>query len=59
MIDAATAYDKGIKDGENALLKLLKMILDDAQFNHSPTYYKASLELVLELYGYGKEKEEN
>lgn len=55
--DAVKAYSDGRRDGEKAVLRMLHMILVDDQYNKSITYYKASIELILELYGYGKEEE--
>lgn len=58
--DSVKAYGEGRRDGEKAVLRMLQMILEDGRTNKSPTYYKASIELVLEVYNYGKEeKEEN
>lgn len=57
--DAVKAYSDGRRDGEKAVLRMLHMILVDGQHNKSITYYKASIELVLEIFGYGKEEKEN
>lgn len=61
MCDAVKIYDDGHRDGEKAVLRLLQMILDEGNKSHNYThmYYKASLELVLELFNYGKEEKEN
>lgn len=63
MTDTREAYSKGYEDGKNAILRMVKFILDDAPnkgYNTAPSYYKISLNTLLEVYEYGKEeKKEN
>ena len=58
-IEPTAIYDKGRQDGEQAVLRLIKIVLDNAdQAGWGMTaYYISSLNLILELYGYGTEKE--
>ena len=53
-------YAKGRREGEQAVLRLIKLVLDNAGnsgYQHSPSYYRVSLNFILELYKYGTEKE--
>lgn len=62
MSDTRDAYNKGRMDGEKSVLRMLQIVLDGADQSGwgLSAYYTSSLNLVLELYGYGKEeKEEN
>lgn len=59
MTDNREAYSKGYEDGKNAILRMIKFILDDAPnkgYNTAPSYYKISLNTLLEVYEYGKEE---
>ena len=63
MSDIQETYSKGYEAGQNAVLRLVKHILDDAPkngYNGSVSYYKISLKMLLVVYEYGnKEKKEN
>ena len=62
MSDLQESYSKGYEDGQNAVLRLVKHIIDDAPksgYNGSVSYYKISLNMLLGVYNYGKEKKEN
>lgn len=52
-------YERGRSDGEQAVLRLIKIVLDNADQAGwgLSAYYTSSLNLILELYGYGTEKE--
>ena len=52
-------YDKGRSDGEQAVLRLIQIVLDNADQAGwgLAAYYTSSLNLILELYGYGTKKE--
>ena len=53
-------YERGRSEGEQAVLHMIKLVLNNAGksgYQHSPSYYRVSLEIILELYGYGTEKE--
>ena len=53
-------YERGRSEGEQAVLRMIKLVLDNANssgYSHSPSYYRVSLKFILELYGYGTEKE--
>lgn len=52
-------YQQGYEDGTKSVLRLVNMILKDASSASSPSYFRRSLETLLEVYNYGKEKEEN
>lgn len=61
MSDIQETYSKGYEDGQNAVLRLVKHILDDAPksgYNGSVSYYKISIKMLLEVYEYGKEKKD-
>ena len=52
-------YERGRSEGEQEVLRLIKIVLDNvdqAGWGLS-AYYTSSLNLILELYGYGTEKE--
>lgn len=63
MSDLQEAYGKGYYEGERSVLRMLKSVLDDAPksgYTGSTKYYKHSIEIILEVFEYGKEeKEEN
>ena len=55
----ANMYERGRKEGEQAVLRMIQLVLDNAGksgYQHSPSYYRVSLEFIMELYGYGTEK---
>lgn len=59
MSDVQEAYSKGYEDGQKAVLRLVKHIVDDApKSGYSTSYYKISLKMLLEVYDYGKEKKD-
>ena len=52
MSDIQETYSKGYEAGQNAVLRLVKHILDDAPkngYNGSVSYYKISLKMLLEV----------
>lgn len=50
------AYEKGRKDGEKAVLRMVEMIRNSsAEYFDTASYYKGSLDLLLEVFNYGKE----
>ena len=57
--DLVKAYSKGRSEGEQAVLRLIKIVLDNADQAGwgLSAYYTSSLNLIMELYGYGTEKE--
>ena len=54
MSDIREAYSKGYEDGKNAILRMVKYVLDNAPKGYD---YKISLSSILEVYNYGKEEE--
>lgn len=61
-MDYVRAYGRGRKDGEKAVLGMISMILDESRSGKwldMDKYFRCSLETVLEVYNYGKEKEVN
>ena len=59
-MDYVRIYGQGRKDGEKAVLGMIEMVLNEGKagkWADLATYYKASLETLLEVYNYGKEKE--
>ena len=59
MSDIRDAYNKGRMDGEKSVLRMLQIVLDNADQSGwgLSAYYTSSLNLIMELYGYGKEEE--
>ena len=60
--DFVRAYGKGRRDGEMAILGMVKYILDmgiNDKWSDLATYYEGSLKTLLEVYDYGKEEKEN
>lgn len=60
-IDFRMAFSKGYDEGQKTILRSLRYILDDAPtpgYSALTNYYKHSIEIILEVYGYGKEKKE-
>lgn len=49
-------YTRGRKDGEKAVLRMVDMILKGCPTWDKEEYYKCSLETLLEVFDYGKEK---
>ncbi len=60
MSDIQEAYTKGRMDGEKSVLRMIQMVLDNADQAGwgISAYYNSSLNLILELYDYGKEKKD-
>lgn len=63
MLDVREIYSKGYDDGQRAIVRALRDIIDDAPqpgYSGLTRYYKHSIEILLEVYSHGKEeKEEN
>lgn len=60
MPDVREIYSKGYDDGQRSVLRSLRDILEDApqpEYSGLAKYYKHSIEILLEVYSYGKEKE--
>lgn len=55
MTDLVQAYRKGRSDGEHSVLRMIADILDNHdEWSDLTTYYKSSLEMILEVYEYGE-----
>ena len=51
-------YGKGRKAGEIAVLRMVEMILKDCPpYCKEEEYYRCSLDTLLEVFNYGKEKD--
>ena len=50
-------YNKGRSDGEQAVLRMIELVLKNRNTTSPARYYVTSLYFILELYGYGTEKE--
>ena len=50
-------YEKGRSDGEQAVLRMIELVLKNRDTTSPARYYVTSLLFILELYGYGTEKE--
>lgn len=50
-------YNKGRSDGEQAVLRMIELVLKNRDTTSPARYYVTSLLFILELYGYGTEKE--
>ena len=50
-------YERGRSEGEQAVLSMIKLVLKNGDTTSPARYYVTSLLFILELYGYGTEKE--
>ena len=61
MRDLQEAFSKGYDAGQRNVLNMVNYILDDAPqsgYSGLSDYYKISMEILLEVFGYGKEEKE-
>lgn len=59
--DFRMAFNKGYDEGQKSILRALRYTLDDAPnpgYSALTNYYKHSIEIILEVYGHGKEEKE-